>query len=789
MITQVMAQMGLRAPRVALVVPGDHAWHDHFRHAIWLASTTWGGAGFVVVPHHDGRIDQTLVAAVREYDPDYIVRLPDFCGGPDTPSSSSTADPCEIACRELSSVCADFRSAHAESFLKPKRSDFRMTFYQSGPHGSPLMPMAEIDKAEPVAEIRSIGAAPDLEGGLGLAAAMAWGSKARAGTGSAGPLQTPHRAATIENILSDRCVPLPGVTDSDVGNLPTDFDRTSVGTAWLSEVNSIDRPSAVVVVGDEAADAALAMIWDRIYGAGKWIPTEWWTDASLRQACLAGLDRFARGVHGEARSLVFTSTSIGLTKVRQIANEFENRLPTVFSASGERVFEDPEIKVVDSHSLGLSRFNKRHLAAEQNYLSEWSTAVSEDNGSYTMQSLPPLPTFDHPTLNRVDHMNWLVDVTLPAHSALVGGCMIPPRELIADGENEHLTWYRSSRRGISYEARRYSWVMAGASLEWQLSRPKLCFPALDRWAAARGRIHDLTTQPSTPGSHAQILAELMGGRTALAALLSGPLASALQEFLVEKPGAATRRYADGQGWTMRGETYLTFSGIKALSDPSGPDEMSRDLVDELSLTGVLHRGLILRCSACTHRSFISVDDLAANTMCPRCRRVIPLTRKHWIAPPDEPQWYYDLHPTARTLLQENGNYPLLLSHYLRTKSRRGFADTHEFEYLRNDDKECETDLLALADRQVIVAEVKNSDSIGTNAKQRNAAVTKRLRAAEILCADEIVLATSKPKWTTASLNAFIDRLTANKRHGEPVPRLRQITGLGSSSVGDEIISI
>ncbi|WP_280463166.1 hypothetical protein [Nocardia carnea] len=579
------------------------------------------------------------------------------------------------------------------------------------------------------------------------------------------------------------------MTDSDVGNLPTDFDRTSVGTAWASEINSIDRPRAVVVLGDEAADAALAMIWDRVYGAGKWIPSEWWADGSLRQACLAGLDTFARMVHGEALPLVFTSTSIDLAEVQQIADDFENRLPTVFSSSGARVFEDPEIKVIDSHSLGLSRFNKRHLAAQQNYLSEWSTAVTEDNGTYTMQSLPQLPKFDHPTLSRVEHMNWLVDVTLPAHSALVGGCMIPPGELIADGEDEHLTWYRSSRRSISYEARRYSLIMAGASLEWQLARPKLCFPALDRWAAARGRIHDLTTQPSTPGSHAQILAGLMGGRAALASLLSGPLASALQEFLVEKPDATTRQYADGQGWTMRGETYLTFSGIKALSDPSEPDETTRDLVDELSLTGVLHRGLILRCSACTHRSFISVDDLAANTVCPRCRQLIPLTRKHWITPTDEPRWYYDLHPTARTLLEENGNYPLVLSRYLRTKSRRGFADTHEFEYLRDGDKECETDLLALADRQVIVAEVKNSDSIGSSTKQRNAAVTKRLHAAEILCADEIVLATSKPKWTASSLNAFIDRLTANKRHGEPVPRLRQITGLRSPSVGDEIISI
>lgn len=37
------------------------------------ANRLWGGAGFVLVPHHAGVVSDTVLRAVASYDPDYVV--------------------------------------------------------------------------------------------------------------------------------------------------------------------------------------------------------------------------------------------------------------------------------------------------------------------------------------------------------------------------------------------------------------------------------------------------------------------------------------------------------------------------------------------------------------------------------------------------------------------------------------------------------------------------------------------------------------------------------------------
>ena len=90
-----------------------------------------------------------------------------------------------------------------------------------------------------------------------------------------------------------------------------------------------------------------------------------------------------------------------------------------------------------------------------------------------------------------------------------------------------------------------------------------------------------------------------------------------------------------------------------------------------------------------------------------------LQRELWNHQPiEEPTWFYDLHPTARALLRDNGDVPLLLSHHLRSGSERSFADAPEFELFNADgNREAETDLLALVDRQLIIAEAKSNNTL------------------------------------------------------------------------------
>src|SRR5688500_16824322 len=68
--------MGLRAPRVVIVIDGGNYWTYWARRALYLAGQVWGGAGFAVVPHRNGVVEPVLLRACRAYDPDFVVIVP-----------------------------------------------------------------------------------------------------------------------------------------------------------------------------------------------------------------------------------------------------------------------------------------------------------------------------------------------------------------------------------------------------------------------------------------------------------------------------------------------------------------------------------------------------------------------------------------------------------------------------------------------------------------------------------------------------------------------------------------
>lgn len=181
---------------------------------------------------------------------------------------------------------------------------------------------------------------------------------------------------------------------------------------------------------------------------------------------------------------------------------------------------------------------------------------------------------------------------------------------------------------------------------------------------------------------------------------------------------------------MRDQSFLTFAGICSRAGME-PDAAARDKVDELLQSRLLHRGLITRCSECTQLSFVAIEDVATYICCQRCLTTTQLSRESWRLPVEEPRWFYHLHPTARTLINQNGYVPLQLSHYLRRSARR-YTDAPEFELVTTGGtREVETDLLALADGQPIAAEAKVTDTFGTG-RTREAAARKRVLAAKVL---------------------------------------------------------
>lgn len=62
-----------RPPRVVIVVDGGEHWSYWVRRALHRASRIWGGAGFAVIPHHDGEVAPALLRGCEAYDPDFVV--------------------------------------------------------------------------------------------------------------------------------------------------------------------------------------------------------------------------------------------------------------------------------------------------------------------------------------------------------------------------------------------------------------------------------------------------------------------------------------------------------------------------------------------------------------------------------------------------------------------------------------------------------------------------------------------------------------------------------------------
>lgn len=775
-----IAHMHMRAPRVAYVVPTLKDWHRIAIQAMHDVTNTWGGAGFVVVPvGEDGTVHPIVLAALREYDPDSVL-MP----GTDR-IIESDLDIVEKAQASISAVCTNYRSPMSlgDDVARPGGAALWTSIWGDGLPGSgqptPLSAVADDQEGD-----KTIGLNPQLGGSLGLAIAARWGIRTE--PEPAGIQVEVDIVRKVVNRLvsaSFDATNLQSATNNAtwVGEHQTDLTRTLVGLDPVQELGSRDNP-ALVVWGSDPADFALAMIWDRTYGTGIWIPDEWWQDENLRIQVAFGLDRLSR-LPVSADKVTFTSTLLGSKELTSRVEECRKVLPVIWSQSTQLQRIPARIQL--PHEIKPGKYSKRHFAIRDNISNEWSTTAYEDDDGLEFAMLPPLPLIQGRNLEKIqENAGWQVDVSIRSHD-IPPGTAIPETALLAAGESTFTTRARVSRGGISYQAQRTDFVPAGASSSQSLTRPLLRYPSLLAWVSARASTSDMTARASTAGTQAVVLAKMMGGRNALADLISSELLDALKAFNAK--GATRDAYPSQEGCVFNNEGYLHFTGICERAGIAA-DAPSRDEVDKLIRAGVLRRGLLVRCPVCEHSAFVHIQDLTSNIRCQRCLAENPLDRQLWHLPVTEPTWFYDLHPIFRSLLINNGDVPLLLSKHLRKSAKRRFTDAPEFELLNaSGAREVETDLLALADRRLLMAEAKSNNSLGTT-KQRLGAARKRVRVAQILLVDEVLLATTAQSWEGGSVEAVKQALREQSWPTGTPPQLRIITGLGTA-VKDEVIAL
>lgn len=233
------------------------------------------------------------------------------------------------------------------------------------------------------------------------------------------------------------------------------------------------------------------------------------TEPSSRRVTRGPLDRLGR-LPINADRIVFTSTSLGAEDLSSRVEECRNALPSVWS--GPTKLPRIPARIQLPNTLIPSRYSKRHLVIKENFSHEWWTTTYENDDGVEFAMLPPLPLIQGRNLEKIEeNAAWQVDVSIRRHE-IPPGTAIPENALLAAEESSFATRARVSRAGISYQAHRTDFVPAGASVSQALTRPLLRYPSLLSWASARATTDGLTVRPSTAGTHAAVLATMMGGR-------------------------------------------------------------------------------------------------------------------------------------------------------------------------------------------------------------------------------------------------------------------------------------
>ncbi|MCC9711811.1 hypothetical protein E4N62_45340 [Streptomyces sp. MNU76] len=801
----------LRAPRLALAYYTLDSWIPMARGAVAAASRVWGGAAAVVLPVHGMPSAQATVADVllpllRLHDPDHIallqLALSDLAvvdpsvvdtmvarfGGQDEDTDTVwqrlspmplPAPGAEGLAAQVNDWCTPFKSVvrHAQQRFEAGdvlhvehggTSRGRLATVPTLP-GKPLLTLdlAGVDPALALMVESRIGAVhphardaldivelpveeEDLPALVHLAItgrpATGWrlASRYRSATGG-GPSDT----LTADEFMA--CVP---------------FTRSE---AWTKRLTRIDTSSPIVwVVGDTADDHALAQLCDRLYQQSVWMPSRLLANNHpLVRAVRGALWSFYSVGDQHRPPILLTSVSLSPEDLQNLATE----LNAPFTGMTMRVGDGPQVpfnvrKAEAVTPAALAGYQGIALLAdpEARRISQ-RVPTSRENGSTSLLTSLQLPEPQAAAHLGAD-LHWYVDVwlpdhNLPAHAALPGSCLVQE----TNGFPETIA--RTARHSVSF----ISANMGFATPEDRHTRPLLHFPSADRVFEELARAHDATVERSDAGLRAAIAAEMWGSPEALAADLRGPARKVLDSFL---PTGKKRDGDYGAGYAIRGIGYVALEDIeKTLGDSTfGP---ARDLVDRLLTTNVLRRGLILNCARCRFEAFYRIEQVGAAFDCEACGHTSPLVRGRWYSNDPEPHWYYSLDQVVRDLLLQNGDVPLLATRLLQQNTMSVLWSPE----LKITDAEgaIELDLCLIIDGRIVIGEAKSNNTLKARKGTREAAA-RLVHAAQLLSANEIVLATSARAWAKDTISTVTQAIEDSWTKG-PRPTVTELIDVRS----------
>jgi hypothetical protein len=801
----------LRPPRfVVAYQTGDH-WVYHARQVLTSMSRIWGGAGGILLPvGADGQPPATLLPLLRAYDPDLIAghmplvldlatidpeaaaqlaqRYSEPNEGPEQTLTRLGNEPLgDPSWDELAAViddwCSPFKGIGQAEQTFTASKVHRLDRHSTAERDLTLLPDSaddriltlNLDQVDPLTALTietRIGSALDDPNqhcdllSLPVSTDDLPDFVRLAITGQLQP-QTWDPNAAWTKASAPRSMPQPpALLTAEEFLAATPMAQTR---RWTARVQTDEAP-IVCVIGDTPEDHALAVLCDRLFHHGAWLPrTLLDQDTPQARAAKLALHSVRHLPRAPHRPVFVTSASQPIDEITPLVDDL-NRLFTVYNLDGTPASPEPKFKAVAVDELAAEP-GRFFLADPVAFVVRRTVPVRNRAGELSI--LTPLQLPLPKIAEQVDDARWCIDVSMGRYSA-PSRTALASKTFLQDPVGafpEAVT--RAGRHGVSFGSANMGFVMAGTPPEGRLAHPLLRFPSSEQIFAELAAARGATVQRSDAGRRAGNAVELWGTLDAIIADIKGPVGRLLTAF---QPPAGKRSGSYPGGYAIRGDGHLTFAnvaGALAVTDPE-----ARATLDRLLLTNVLRRGLVLTCARCRWQAFLRVEDLGPSRFtCTACGHVSALTSNAWANNETEPVWHYSLDQVVRELLRQHGDLPLLAVDQLR-RSHRAVLWSPELEVTKGNGT-VELDIAVIIDGRIIVGEAKSNGKLGDGKKTPTNAAARLVAAAQTLSADEIVLATTEPSWSPGT-RAAVDAAVKAKWTRGPQPAVTEITGLTTS---------
>jgi len=452
--------------------------------------------------------------------------------------------------------------------------------------------------------------------------------------------------------------------------------------------------------------------------------------------------------------------------IESIADNLEDMF-RIYTEDGKPIPDPQRYESVTPFSLSGER-GRCSLADPEAYSLPQRSPVANDADDISLLTpvAVPLPI-------AVEHLgtdlDWCIDVLMPGHQ-------IPARTSLPSDGLQHQppggfpeAIIRASRDGLTFASPNFGLVMAGAPLEARLAQPLLRFPSADLIFAELAAGANARIERSTAGRRSAIAVEMWGSFRALADDLAGPIRNLLNAFLPPKE-------ANGDydiGYEIRGYGYVAVEDAAKILGVQRQDV--RNIIDRLLTLNALRQGFLLYCARCRAYDFYRIDQVGSTFECHACGHASSLTRGQWYKQDPEPHWYYALDQVVRDLLVNHGDVPILATAGLSQRAS-SLLWCPELE-ITDAAGSVEIDICAVIDGRIVIGEAKSNNTL--RGDKGTEEVAKWIaHAAQLLSADEIVLATSEERWARSVVSTVKDAVSKSWTQG-PQPEIHEITKVGS----------